>query len=114
MLALQADGSAMYTLQALWTQAREGLDVTTVIIANRGYQILAIEMQRAGIDEPGPVIGPLTDLGSPTLDWVALAARHGRARGPGDDRRGADRRAGAARSASPGRISSKRCCSPFG
>ena len=77
VLALQADGSAMYTLQALWTQAREGLDVTTVIIANRGYQILAIEMERAGIDEPGPVIAPLTDLGSPPLDWVALAAGMG-------------------------------------
>ena len=74
MLALQADGSAMYTLQALWTQAREGLDVTTVIIANRGYEILAIEMQRAGIEEPGPVIAPLTDLGSPTLDWVRSPA----------------------------------------
>jgi acetolactate synthase I/II/III large subunit len=74
VLALQADGSGMYTLQSLWTQAREGLDVTTVIVANRGYRILAVEMQRAGIEEPGPVIAPLTDLGSPTLDWVALAA----------------------------------------
>jgi acetolactate synthase I/II/III large subunit len=77
VLALQADGSAMYTLQSLWTQAREGLDVTTIIIANRGYQILAIEMQRAGIEEPGPVIAPLTDLGSPTLDWVQLAGGMG-------------------------------------
>jgi acetolactate synthase I/II/III large subunit len=77
VLALQADGSAMYTLQSLWTQAREGLDVTTIIIANRGYQILAIEMQRAGIEAPGPVIAPLTDLGSPTLDWVQLAGGMG-------------------------------------
>jgi len=73
VVALQADGSAMYTLQSLWTQAREGLDVTTVIVANRGYRILTVEMQRAGIEAPGPVIAPLTDLGSPTLDWVALA-----------------------------------------
>ncbi len=73
VLALQADGSAMYTLQSLWTQARERLDVTTVIVANRGYRILTVEMQRAGIEEPGPVIAPLTDLGSPALDWVALA-----------------------------------------
>jgi acetolactate synthase-1/2/3 large subunit len=77
VLALQADGSAMYTLQALWTQAREGLDVTTVIVANRGYRILAVEMQRAGIERPGPTIAPLTDLGSPTLDWVALAQGQG-------------------------------------
>jgi acetolactate synthase-1/2/3 large subunit len=77
VLALQADGSAMYTLQALWTQAREGLDVTTVIVANRGYRILAVEMERAGIEEPGPVIAPLTDLGSPALDWVALATGMG-------------------------------------
>jgi acetolactate synthase-1/2/3 large subunit len=73
VLSLQADGSGMYTLQSLWTQAREGLDVTTVIIANGAYRILSVEMERAGIEEPGPVIGPLTDLGSPGLDWVALA-----------------------------------------
>jgi acetolactate synthase I/II/III large subunit len=77
VIALQADGSAMYTLQSLWTQAREGLDVTTVVVANRGYRILTVEMQRAGIEEPGPVIAPLTDLGSPTLDWVALATGMG-------------------------------------
>lgn len=77
VLALQADGSGMYTLQALWTQAREGLDVTTVIAANRGYRILTVEMQRAGIERPGPTIAPLTDLGSPTLDWVALAGGMG-------------------------------------
>jgi acetolactate synthase-1/2/3 large subunit len=77
VLALQADGSAMYTLQALWTQAREGLDVTTVIVANRGYRILGVEMARAGIAAPGPVIAPLTDLGSPALDWVALAGGMG-------------------------------------
>ena len=73
MVALQADGSGMYTLQSLWTQAREGLDVTTVIVANRGYRILDVEMARAGITEPGPVIAPLTDLGTPPLDWVRLA-----------------------------------------
>jgi acetolactate synthase I/II/III large subunit len=67
----------MYTLQALWTQAREGLDVTTVVVANRGYRILSVEMQRAGIEQPGPTIAPLTDLGSPALDWVALAQGQG-------------------------------------
>ena len=48
MLNLEADGSAMYTLQALWTQAREGLDVTTVIFNNRSYAILNMELGRVG------------------------------------------------------------------
>ena len=77
VINLQADGSAMYTLQALWTQAREGLDVTTVIVANRAYRILEVEMARAGIDDPGPALAPLTDLGTPGLDWVALATGMG-------------------------------------
>ncbi|MGH8867591.1 MAG: acetolactate synthase large subunit [Actinomycetes bacterium] len=76
VLALQADGSGMYTLQALWTQAREGLDVTTVVCANRSYRILQAEMQRAGT-APGPAAGTLTDLGSPVLDWCSLAAGMG-------------------------------------
>ncbi len=54
VLSLQADGSAMYTLQALWTQAREELNVTTVILANRSYAILNIELQRVGADAGGP------------------------------------------------------------
>jgi acetolactate synthase-1/2/3 large subunit len=77
VLALQADGSAMYTLQALWTQAREGLNVTTVIAANRGYRILDVELARAGVTEPSPLIAPLTDLGTPPIDWVALATGMG-------------------------------------
>ena len=48
MVALEADGSGMYTLQSLWTMARERLDVVTVILANRRYRILEIEMQRTG------------------------------------------------------------------
>ena len=74
---LQGDGSAMYTVQALWTQAREGLDVTTVLVANRRYKILEVEMARAGIEELGPVLAPLTDLASPVLDWVRLAEAMG-------------------------------------
>ena len=74
VLALQADGSAMYTLQSLWTQAREGLDVTTLICANRDYRILRIELGRSGIPEPGPQALSLTSLGEPALDWVALAS----------------------------------------
>jgi len=76
VIALQADGSGMYTLQALWTQAREGLDVTTVILANRGYQILAIELARTGIAEPGPGCRSLTDF-DPVPDWTQLARGFG-------------------------------------
>jgi acetolactate synthase-1/2/3 large subunit len=73
VIALQADGSGMYTLQALWTQAREGLDVTTVLCANRSYRILQVELGRAGIAEPGPKAHALTDLTHPELDWCSLA-----------------------------------------
>ena len=73
MIALQADGSGMYTLQALWTQAREGLDVTTVLCANRSYRILQIELGRAGISAPGPTARSLTDLTHPEIEWCALA-----------------------------------------
>jgi acetolactate synthase-1/2/3 large subunit len=73
VIALQADGSGMYTVQALWTQARESLDVTTVVCANRAYRILRVELARAGVAEPGPQALALTDLGHPVLDWVALA-----------------------------------------
>ena len=73
VLALQADGSGMYTLQALWTQAREQLDISTVVCANRSYRVLRIELARAGIKEPGPQATALTDLSHPVIDWVALA-----------------------------------------
>jgi len=77
VISLQADGSGLYTVQALWTQAREGLDVTTLVCANRAYRILQIEMHRAGVAEPGPRARSLTDLTQPTLDWVALARGFG-------------------------------------
>ena len=73
VLNLQADGSAMYTLQSLWTQVREGLDVTTVIFANRSYAILNMELSRVGVDAPGPVALSMLDLTGPELDFVALA-----------------------------------------
>lgn len=73
VIALQADGSGMYTLQALWTQAREGLDVKTVVCANRSYRVLRLELARAGITEPGAQTCNLTDLARPHLDWVHLA-----------------------------------------
>ncbi len=72
VIALQADGSGMYTLQALWTMAREALDVTVVVCANRSYRILEIELARAGVSDPGTASRGLTDLGQPALDWVAL------------------------------------------
>jgi acetolactate synthase-1/2/3 large subunit len=77
VIALQADGSAMYTLQALWTQARESLDVTTVLCANRSYRILQLELARAGVAQPGPSARALTELREPELDWVALARGQG-------------------------------------
>ncbi|QGG97040.1 acetolactate synthase large subunit [Actinomarinicola tropica] len=77
VIALQADGSGMYTLQALWTMARESLDVTVVVLANRNYRILQYELLRAGVAEPGPGAMGLTDLGRPELDWVSLAAGMG-------------------------------------
>lgn len=72
VIALQADGSGMYTLQALWTMARESLDVTVVICANHRYRILEIELARAGVQDPGRASRALTDLASPGIDWVSL------------------------------------------
>jgi acetolactate synthase I/II/III large subunit len=72
VICAQADGSAMYTLQALWTMAREKLPVTTVILANRKYQILLAEYANVGA-EPGQTAMDMLDLGRPDLDWVKLA-----------------------------------------
>lgn len=73
VVALEADGSALYTLQALWTMARERLDVTMVILANRRYRILDIEMARTGGGQPGPRAGRMLDLTEPDPDWVRLS-----------------------------------------
>ena len=77
VIAFQADGSGLYTLQALWTMAREALDVTVVICANRAYRILQIELARLGAPEPGPMARALTQLGPPVIDWVAAARGFG-------------------------------------
>jgi acetolactate synthase-1/2/3 large subunit len=77
VLALEADGSAMYTAQALWTMAREGLDVTTVVLANRSYAILNMELQRVGATAGGPKARAMLDLHQPDLDFVALATSMG-------------------------------------
>ena len=73
VLCLEADGSGMYTLQALWTQARESLDVTTVIYANRAYRILQMEHHRLGVGAPGTGALSVMSLDHPALDWVKLA-----------------------------------------
>jgi acetolactate synthase-1/2/3 large subunit len=67
----------MYTVQALWTQAREGLDVTTILLSNRAYAILQIEMHRVQADPPGPTAAALLGLDRPVLDVVALAQGFG-------------------------------------
>ena len=77
VVCLQADGSAMYTLQALWTQAREGLDVTTVLLNNRSYAILKRELASVGADEPGRSALDMMELDRPMLDWLGLARSMG-------------------------------------
>ena len=76
VLALQADGSAMYTVQGLWTQVREKLPVTTVILSNRKYQILIGEFFSVGAN-PGPTAMNMLDLGNPDIGWVKLASSFG-------------------------------------
>jgi acetolactate synthase-1/2/3 large subunit len=73
VVCVEADGSAMYTIQALWTQAREGLDVTTVIFDNRSYAILELELNRVGAEPPGPRAKSMLELAPPALDFVAIA-----------------------------------------
>src|SRR6202011_5661187 len=73
VLCLEADGSGMYTLQALWTMARERLNVTTVVFANRVYGVLKREFSSLGLGEPGPRALDLFEIGRPDLDWVSLA-----------------------------------------
>jgi acetolactate synthase I/II/III large subunit len=71
VIAVQADGSAAYSLQALWSMAREQCNVTIILLSNRRYAILDVEMKRAGTQLRSQ---KLTDLGDPQIDWVALAA----------------------------------------
>ncbi len=67
----------MYTVQALWTQAREQLNVTTLICNNRSYRILGYELMRAGVSEIGPQARNLIGLANPLIDWVQLASSLG-------------------------------------
>jgi acetolactate synthase-1/2/3 large subunit len=73
VLCLTADGSGMYTLQALWTMAREGLAITTVVFANRDYAVLKREFSYLGIGNPGTRALGMFEIGRPDLDWVQLA-----------------------------------------
>lgn len=77
IVCLTGDGSAMYTLQSLWTMARENLDVVTIVFANRGYQILHDELANVGVKQAGRNAARMFDVEDPTLDWVALAKGHG-------------------------------------
>ncbi len=63
----------MYTVQALWTMAREDLDITTIILNNSSYAILNIELERVGVINPGQKALSLLDLSNPTIDWVSIS-----------------------------------------
>jgi acetolactate synthase-1/2/3 large subunit len=73
VLAMIGDGSAMYTPQALWTMAREGLDITVMIFANRSYEILRGELAKMGAGNPGPRAVDMLSLDRPEIGWTALA-----------------------------------------
>jgi acetolactate synthase-1/2/3 large subunit len=77
VIALQADGSALYTISALWTMAREQLDITVVILNNRAYAILQLELMRVGAAATGPKSQSLLDLSNPGIDFVAIAEGFG-------------------------------------
>ncbi len=85
MLALEGDGSGMYTVQALWTMAREGLDVTTVIFANRKYAILQVELLRVGAGNPGRKAQDMLSLESTGSGLGEARQRHGCSRDPCND-----------------------------
>ncbi len=81
VIALQADGSALYTISALWTMARENLDITVVILNNHAYAILQMELARVGAGQGegtgGAKARSLLDIGNPDIDFVAIAAGFG-------------------------------------
>ncbi len=77
-ICMVGDGSAMYTIQSLWTQAREQLPVTTIIFANNSYNILKMEYANMGAGSaPGPAALSMIDIDNPTIDWVAMAKSMG-------------------------------------
>jgi acetolactate synthase-1/2/3 large subunit len=72
-ICLAGDGAGMYTVQSLWTMARENLDILTIVFVNNAYRILKIELARTGAGNPGPAANGMLSLGSPEIDWVKLA-----------------------------------------
>jgi acetolactate synthase-1/2/3 large subunit len=77
IFCIVGDGSAMYTIQSLWTQVREGLNVTTIVFANNSYQILRLEFGNMGFGVPGPHASALIDIDKPKIDWVAMGKSMG-------------------------------------
>lgn len=77
VISLQADGSAMYTNQALWTMARENLDVCVVLFNNSRYAILELEFSRVGVQNPGERARSMLDIGTPVIDWCQIATGMG-------------------------------------
>lgn len=77
VICLESDGSALYTLQALWTQARERTKVMTLLFSNRSYQILKGELANVGAANAGRKALDMMDLGNPDIDWVKMAGSMG-------------------------------------
>ena len=76
-ICLSGDGAGMYTVQALWTMARENLKVVNIVFVNHTYRILNIELKRTGAGNPGPAAQNMLNLGTPEIDWKALAEAQG-------------------------------------
>jgi len=77
VINFQADGSALYTVQALWNQAREGLNITTLLCSNRSYRTLIGELRRAGVEKPGENAQTLVTLTDPAIDWISVSQGFG-------------------------------------
>jgi acetolactate synthase-1/2/3 large subunit len=77
VIALVGDGSAMFSVQALWTMARENLNIKVLIFANHAYKILKNELVSVGLESPTQTALSMLTLNSPTLDWVSMAKAHG-------------------------------------
>jgi acetolactate synthase I/II/III large subunit len=77
VISLQGDGSALFTVQALWTQAREVLNITTLIFSNRNYNALRNQLTRDGVTSPGPAVRAVTELERPSIGWVRIAQGFG-------------------------------------
>jgi acetolactate synthase-1/2/3 large subunit len=73
VISLEGDGSAMYTVQSLWTMARENLDIVILIFANQSYKILQGELTNVGVVNPGKSAMEMLSLQDPSLDWVSLS-----------------------------------------